>query len=59
MMNRCFASPVVDAETGGPRGGGTRLTPLGLEVMRCYRRIEATAEQANADDLAALMRLLR
>ena len=59
MMNRCFASPVVDAETGGPRGGGTRLTPLGEDVMRCYRRIEATAEAANAADLAALIRLLR
>jgi len=58
MMNRCFASPVVDAETGGPRGGGTRLTPLGEDVMRCYRRIEATAEAANAADLAALIRLL-
>jgi len=59
MMNRCFASPVVDAETGGPRGGGTRLTSLGEDVMRCYRRIEATAESANAADLAALIRLLR
>jgi molybdate transport system regulatory protein len=59
MMNRCFASPVVDAETGGPRGGGTRLTPLGEDVMRCYRRIEAAAEAANAADLAALIRLLR
>lgn len=59
MMNRCFESPVVDAETGGPRGGGTRLTPLGEEVIRCYRRIEATARAANSDDLAALTRLLR
>ena len=28
-MNRCFKSPVVDAESGGRRGGGTALTPLG------------------------------
>ncbi len=28
-MNRCFKSPVVDAEAGGRRGGGTALTPLG------------------------------
>jgi len=27
--------------------------------MRRYRRIETAAAQANADDLAALMRLLR
>ena len=59
MMNRCFVSPVVAAEVGGPRGGGTRLTLLGEELMRRYRRIETAAAQANADDLAALMRLLR
>jgi len=59
MMNRCFVSPVVAAEVGGPRGGGTRLTLLGEELMRRYRRIEIAAAQANADDLAALMRLLR
>ena len=41
------------------RRGGTRLTLLGEELMRRYRRIETAAAQANADDLAALMRLLR
>ena len=59
MMNRCFVSPVVAAEAGGPRGGGTRLTPLGEDVIRRYRRIETVAEAANADDLAVLFRLLR
>ena len=32
-MNRCFRGPVVDAEAGGQRGGGTALTPLGAEVV--------------------------
>ena len=59
MMNRCFVSPVVAAEVGRPRGRGTPLTLLGEELMRRYRRIETAAAQANADDLAALMRLLR
>ena len=54
MMNRCFTSPVVAAEAGG-----TRLTLLGEDVIRRYRRIETVAEAANADDLAALFRLLR
>ena len=58
-MNRCFESPVVVAETGGSRGGGTRVTPLGAEVLRRYRRIEASAAKAAASDLAALERLLR
>ena len=45
-MNRCFKDPVVEAEAGGQRGGGTALTPLGAEVVRRYRRAEALAESA-------------
>jgi molybdate transport system regulatory protein len=58
-MNRCFTSAVVEAEVGGKRGGGTRLTPLGVEAVRRYRRIEAGAAKAGKADLAALARLLR
>ncbi len=58
-MNRCVDGPVVVAEAGGARGGGTRLTPRGAEVVRRYRRIEASAAKACAADLAALSRLLR
>jgi molybdate transport system regulatory protein len=58
-MNRCFKRPVVEAEAGGKRGGGTRLTTLGSEVVRHYRRIEARAAKAGAADVAALTRLLR
>jgi len=57
-MNRSFAAPVVLAETGGSRGGGAQVTPLGLEVVRRYRRIEQTAAKASAADLRALTRLL-
>ena len=58
-MNRCFGRPVVEAEAGGKRGGGARLTPLGVEVVRRYRRSEALANKAAAAELAALARLLR
>ncbi|MGE5088756.1 MAG: winged helix-turn-helix domain-containing protein [Candidatus Levyibacteriota bacterium] len=58
-MNRCFAQPVVEAETGGRRGGGTRLTEVGAEVLRRYRNIETRAAKAGAADLAALATLLR
>ena len=57
-MNRCFETPVVEAEAGGTRGGGTRLTALGAEVVRRYRAIEAKAAKAGAADVAALTRLL-
>jgi len=56
-MNRCFRGPVVAAETGGSRGGGAHVTPLGVEVVRRYRRIEAIALDAGAEDLRALKRL--
>jgi len=58
MMNRCFKHPVVEAETGGKRGGGTRLTALGAEVVQRYRYIEAAAVKAGKVDLAALTRML-
>ena len=57
-MNRCFKRPVVDAEAGGQRGGGTALTPLGAEVIRRYRKSEALAAKAAAPELDALTRLL-
>jgi molybdate transport system regulatory protein len=49
---------VVEAEAGGKRGGGTRLTKLGEEVARRYRRIEARAARAGAADIRALTRLI-
>jgi molybdate transport system regulatory protein len=57
-MNRCFRQPVVDAETGGKHGGGTRLTDVGKDVVSRYREIERQAARANAVTIRALMRLL-
>jgi molybdate transport system regulatory protein len=57
-MNRCFKLPVVAAEAGGRRGGGTALTPLGEDVVVRYRRIEAAASRGGAADLKALLALL-
>lgn len=58
-MNRCFQMPVASAEAGGKRGGGTQLTPVGAEVVRRYRSMEAKAAASAAHDLAALTKLLR
>ena len=57
-MNRCFKSPVVAAESGGRRGGGTALTPVGADVVRRYRRIERAAAKAGAADIRAFLALL-
>lgn len=58
-MNRCFKTPVVQAEAGGKRGGGAQLTPLGAEVIRRYRRIERGAARAGAADIRALTRSVK
>jgi molybdate transport system regulatory protein len=58
-MNRCFRSPVVEAEAGGKRGGGARLTARGAEAVRRYRRIEKLATQAGAAEMRRLLELMR
>ena len=43
IVYRTFAAPVLTTATGGKEGGGTSLTPLGIEVVKRYRRAEALA----------------
>ena len=42
VMNRSFSGPLVHAAKGGRHGGGTTLTPLGLQVLDQYTKM-ATA----------------
>src|SRR6266540_1785767 len=58
-MNRCFEQPVVAAEAGGKRGGGTRLTATGRRAIAHYRRIERLAAKVSARELRSLVKLLR
>jgi molybdate transport system regulatory protein len=37
-MNQCFYGPLVETATGGNHGGGARITELGKEVLRRYRK---------------------
>jgi molybdate transport system regulatory protein len=53
-MNRIFGKPVVAAQTGGKRGGGAELTPVGLAVVSRFRAIERAAEAAAGQHIAAL-----
>jgi molybdate transport system regulatory protein len=57
-MNAHFREPVVAAAKGGARGGGTALTPFGLEILAAYREIEALAAEATAEKLDWLRRQL-
>lgn len=60
MLNRCWAEPLVQTARGGGGGGGTRLTPMGHEVLALYRALEArVAAAAAGDDWPRLVALLR
>jgi len=50
-MNGHFLEPLVAPAKGGPRGGGSALTPFGEEVLATYRQIEARAAAATAPQL--------
>lgn len=58
-MNGQFRQPLVDSVKGGAARGGAVLTSLGEDVLRRYRRVEASAARAAAADLAALRRAAR
>lgn len=57
-MNECFREPLVETLTGGPHGGGARVTSLGLEVVRRYRQMEAKAARSVAREMAAFTTLM-
>lgn len=56
--NKALKSPVVGTAAGGSKGGGTVLTPTGLELVKRYRALETKARKAAATEIAALTRLL-
>ena len=57
-LDAMFGTPLADTATGGRAGGGARLTPLGIAVVRHYRTVETSAAKAGAKPAAALGRLL-
>lgn len=62
-LNNLAASPLVERSIGGKGGGGARLTPEGLRVLRLYQRLQALQAQVleaaeEASDLDLLGRLM-
>ena len=43
-MNRTWNEPLVITATGGKRGGGAKLTPLGRHVLGVYRDLQLQLE---------------
>ncbi len=54
QINQIFEQPVLVPKTGGKKGGGAALTPLGLALISRYRAIEQAASAAASAQLAAL-----
>ena len=59
QLNATLRQPAVASAKGGEHGGGSRLTAVGEDLIERYRRIESRAAEACADDLAALLRLVK
>lgn len=58
-MNGCFREPLVESVTGGKRGGGSRLSPLGTKVLGLYDTIYRQCATGSAKELRRLHRLLK
>lgn len=56
--NRCLIRPAVETAAGGQKGGGTVLTPAGVELVRRYRALEHETEVAVARKLKSMLRAL-
>ena len=57
-MNQCFRTPLVETATGGKGGGGASITEQGIAILKRYRDMERKAQEACADDMAALVEQL-
>lgn len=57
-MNTEFGTDVVSGAKGGVHGGGSKLTPLGEELVVRYRSMEKATQVAIRADMAALGRKL-
>ena len=53
-MQLTFGRPAVSTETGGPSGGGARLTELGRDLLRIYRIIQTNAAQSAEKEMQLL-----
>lgn len=58
-MNRRWTKPLLTATSGGSRGGGSRLTPLGRAVLSAYRDLQLQTEALLDRAMPAFLASLR
>jgi molybdate transport system regulatory protein len=58
-LNAALCEPAVTAATGGQRGGGATLTPVGERIIEHYRAIEDLARSSARVEFRAIGKLVR
>ncbi len=58
-MNKCFRQPLVESIAGGSKGGGSRLSRMGKEVLALYNALYAKSLKSGARELRRLHALLK
>ncbi|HQS68677.1 MAG: hypothetical protein B7Y36_00575 [Novosphingobium sp. 28-62-57] len=56
-LNTCWREPLICTTKGGKTGGGAMLTPVGQEVLQCYRALDAAVQATAHEHGAALLAL--
>lgn len=55
-MNASFKQPLVEANAGGARGGGARVTQNGKDVLALYRRLQAALNETASEYLSGFQK---
>ena len=58
-MNESFQETLVESTRGGAHGGGARVSACGRRILVRFRAMEARAQAAIQEDLAAILAELR
>jgi len=58
-LNSALREPAVSTAQGGAKGGGSKLTPQGEQLVALYREIEARALAHCEEPIDQLLRMLR
>jgi molybdate transport system regulatory protein len=58
-LERMFGATVLERRTGGAKGGGAILNPLGRAIARHFRAAEDHAARAVRSDVTALRKLAK
>ncbi|OUY07063.1 winged helix-turn-helix domain-containing protein [Acinetobacter populi] len=58
-MNQCFASALVETQTGGTHGGGAVVTPIGQQILQSFREMEQHAKQSMESYVAQISQHLK